>query len=305
MSVKISGKVWELELEPSEKLVLLALAEYADHEGNNVRPGNELLVAMTGLSQQTITAKIAKFTENGILQPSSDVTGRGHRREFSLDPARGSRRQYFIDKDSRKLQTGRTFAKTESYKQGVSLQKETYKQGVPSEQERYRLTEQKVQTYSGKVQIGKSAYKEENHHEPSVEEVSTAATENNPANLSKAIATVMGFSDVPEGKTAEQVNAAAEEFRLAGVQPGEVAEFEKDWYQRKAMAGKTRYVLTLPILLSDLPGWSRARRIQSNDHSNGKTKPVFCGRCNNGWLPPSAGEVYAKQCQCSQKGVNA
>jgi len=33
MSVKISGKVWELDIDATEKIILLALAEYADHEG--------------------------------------------------------------------------------------------------------------------------------------------------------------------------------------------------------------------------------------------------------------------------------
>ena len=65
MSVKILGQVWELDLDPMDKLVLLALVDHADHEGNNIRPGNEILSAKTGLSHQTISAKFKKFIEAG------------------------------------------------------------------------------------------------------------------------------------------------------------------------------------------------------------------------------------------------
>lgn len=158
MSAKISGKVWELDLEPTEKLVLLALADHADHEGNNVRPGNDLLVAKTGLSQQTISAKITKFIEMGILEPTKDERGRGVVREFSIEPERAERKQFFIEREERKLQAARSFKKAESYKQGVA-----------SETKRYNLTEQKVQSDNEKVQSDKIAYKEENRQEPSKE----------------------------------------------------------------------------------------------------------------------------------------
>ncbi len=169
MSAKISGKVWELNLDPTEKLVLLALADHADHEGNNVRPGNDLLVAKTGLSQQTISAKITKFIELGILEPTKDGRGRGVVREFSIEPERAERKQFFIEREERKLQAARTYRKPESYKQSVPNETESYKRGVPLETERYNLTEEKVQSGKEKVQSDAIAYKEENRHEPSIE----------------------------------------------------------------------------------------------------------------------------------------
>lgn len=164
MSARISGKVWELDLEPTEKLVLLALADHADHEGNNVRPGNDLLVAKTGLSQQTISTKITKFIELGILEPTKDGRGRGVVREFSIEPERAERKPYFIEREERKLQAVRTYRKPESYKQGV-----------PNEAKRYNLTEEKVQPDSEKVQFDAIAYKEENRHEPSERECDSLA----------------------------------------------------------------------------------------------------------------------------------
>lgn len=83
--------------------------------------------------------------------------------------------------------------------------------------------------------------------------------------LEKAICKVLGVSGMPEGNLGSRVNSLAEEFRLVGIQAGDVAEFEKDWYRRKMARGKSHYTLTLPILREDLPGWFRARQIQSTN----------------------------------------
>jgi len=104
LSNKISGKVWELDLDPVEKLVLLALADHADHEGNNVRPGNDLLCAKTGLSERTIGKKIEKFIEQGILVPVRLKTGPGTLREFSLVIDHLPRHELFIQRDLKKLE---------------------------------------------------------------------------------------------------------------------------------------------------------------------------------------------------------
>jgi hypothetical protein len=38
VSVRVSARVWELDLPPSEKLVLLKLADFADDGGGNAWP---------------------------------------------------------------------------------------------------------------------------------------------------------------------------------------------------------------------------------------------------------------------------
>lgn len=156
MSAKFSGKVWELDLKPTEKLVLLALSDHADHEGENVRPGNDLLVAKTGLTQQTITAALAKFVEQGILEPVTDCTGRGHKREFNIVLDDAPRRQYFIEREQRKVQAKRTF-----------MLKERYNASVPFDSGKVQNDSGKVQNDSGKVQNDSCAYKEYNRQEPS------------------------------------------------------------------------------------------------------------------------------------------
>lgn len=200
MSAKISGKVWELELDPTEKLVLLALSDHADHEGNNVRPGNDLLVAKTGLSQQTISAKITKFIEAGILEPVKDGRGRGVVREFSIEPDRAARKSYFIEREERKLQRERSYRKPESYKAGVSSSQDSYKDDVASTVERYNLGKQKVQSDNEKVQFDRNTYKE---HEPSIEPSIESST---PSAQPEKLAPV---------KPAKPKDAFYESFRLA------------------------------------------------------------------------------------------
>lgn len=112
MSNKVSGKVWELDLDPIDKLVLLALADHADHEGNNVRPGNDLLCAKTGLSERTIGKKIEKFIEKGILVPVRLKTGPGTLREFSLVTDQLTRHELFIKRDLKKLERASAGKKT-------------------------------------------------------------------------------------------------------------------------------------------------------------------------------------------------
>ncbi len=146
MSAKVFGKVWELQIDPIEKLVLLALADHADHEGNNVRPGNKLLCAKTGLSERTIGLKIADFLERGILLPVQTTTGRGNIREFAIDVDAIPRSQYFINREKLKIEAGSTFRPSQRSKQDQPL----------SEPERL----EKVEADNTKVEVDGSAYKE-------------------------------------------------------------------------------------------------------------------------------------------------
>lgn len=127
MSAKVSGKVWELDIDPVEKLVLLALSDHADHDGNNVRPGNDLLCAKTGLTQPTVTAKIKKLVSDGVLVPQTSTTGRGNRREFSIEMEHLPRRQYFVDKDAKKVKAGHTISSGEKSKAAFTFAQEKVK----------------------------------------------------------------------------------------------------------------------------------------------------------------------------------
>lgn len=67
MSVKIMGIVWEADLPQREKFVLLAYADHADHEGNNVFPSIGLIAWKTGYDSRTIQRITKKLVEDGYL----------------------------------------------------------------------------------------------------------------------------------------------------------------------------------------------------------------------------------------------
>jgi hypothetical protein len=228
MSAKISGKVWELELDPTEKLVLLALSDHADHEGNNVRPGNDLLVAKTGLSERTVGLKIAEFIQRGILEPENATTGRGRVREFTLDADRCERRQYFIERDKRKAERERARVEarsTDTAQKGRSTfdrySTEGSKHVRPMENEKAEADAQKVEADAQKVEADGKTYKE---HEPSIEpsiESSTPSAEptktsevksekpKNPFCESFRLAYESAYSCPYQSKTADFVQLAA------------------------------------------------------------------------------------------------
>ena len=67
MSVKIMGQVWDLDLPHNEQSILLAMADHADHEGNNVYPSNGLVAWKTGLSKDTVRRSKKKLESLKIL----------------------------------------------------------------------------------------------------------------------------------------------------------------------------------------------------------------------------------------------
>lgn len=107
MSGKVSGQVWDLDLDelveqaraaggfgedggPIEKqpllVMLLALADHADHEGRNVRPGVDLLVWKTGLSERRVRGLLSVLRVLKLLVAVRYLGGgRGHTTEYRLD----------------------------------------------------------------------------------------------------------------------------------------------------------------------------------------------------------------------------
>jgi len=71
MSVKIMGLVWELDLPQRDLLVLLALADHADHEGANAYPSLALIAWKVGSSERTVQRSVTRLVERGILEAQS------------------------------------------------------------------------------------------------------------------------------------------------------------------------------------------------------------------------------------------
>lgn len=91
MSVKVMGRVWELDLPANEKFVLLALADHADHDGNNVFPGLELIAFKTGYTTQQVRRIERKLETRKILIAVSRKPGK--RIEYRIDMNAGTIRQ--------------------------------------------------------------------------------------------------------------------------------------------------------------------------------------------------------------------
>lgn len=67
MSVKIMGALWERDLSMRDMLVLMALADHADHMGGSIRPGVPLIAWKCGLSERQTMRIMKEFEGRGIL----------------------------------------------------------------------------------------------------------------------------------------------------------------------------------------------------------------------------------------------
>lgn len=77
MSVKVMGLVWDSELKPSHKLVLLAYADAAEHDGSDIWPGWERMCEMTSYSRSQVARITAELIDVGVLvQVSKGHTGK-------------------------------------------------------------------------------------------------------------------------------------------------------------------------------------------------------------------------------------
>lgn len=74
MSVKVMGLVWDLDLKPTLKFVLLAYADHANHSGGNIYPAIETVARKTGFSSRTIQNATRELEKMGLLlsEGSSD-----------------------------------------------------------------------------------------------------------------------------------------------------------------------------------------------------------------------------------------
>lgn len=67
MSAKISGDVWELMLKDNQRMVLLAMADHADHQGNNVFPSIELIAWKVDKSTRQVQRIIRSLIKSNLL----------------------------------------------------------------------------------------------------------------------------------------------------------------------------------------------------------------------------------------------
>ncbi len=67
MSGKVMGHVWDLDLPHSQMLVLLALADHADHQGENIHPSLGLVAWKVGYSKRQVQRVVRDLKREGLL----------------------------------------------------------------------------------------------------------------------------------------------------------------------------------------------------------------------------------------------
>lgn len=67
MSVKVMGRVWDTDLPPNLKLVLLAFADAAEHDGTAIYPGEERLRSQTSYSRGQLYEITNKLRDLSVL----------------------------------------------------------------------------------------------------------------------------------------------------------------------------------------------------------------------------------------------
>lgn len=90
MSVKAMARVWELELHHSERLVLLALADHADHLGANIYPSVGLIAWKSGYSESQVRRIMRQLVAAGFLKVMRNGGGRGNPTVYRFDLEAGT-----------------------------------------------------------------------------------------------------------------------------------------------------------------------------------------------------------------------
>ena len=75
MSVKVMGKVWDTDLPGNLKIVLLAYADAAEHDGTQIWPGRGRIALMCGIAVSTADRLTRALIEGGYLVQ----VAKGHR----------------------------------------------------------------------------------------------------------------------------------------------------------------------------------------------------------------------------------
>jgi len=85
MSVKIMGLVWDLRLSGGQKLVLLAYADHASHDGANIFPSVGLIAKKTGYGERWVQSVTRQLKAEGWLVADGSGPHGTNRWRFPLE----------------------------------------------------------------------------------------------------------------------------------------------------------------------------------------------------------------------------
>lgn len=134
MSVKVMTWVWEhSQAKGNDRLVLLAIADNANHDGGNAFPGHPELMRKTLLPRSTIYACIDRLIELGELEREVAGGGRGRRTVYRVTMANRPAQGPYPDQETVQQPDGleaETVQVTHRNSPGSAV---AYKEGEPSE----------------------------------------------------------------------------------------------------------------------------------------------------------------------------
>jgi hypothetical protein len=73
MSVRLMAMVWDMDMKAVDKIILLALADYADDDGV-CWPKQGTVAIKTGVTRQTVNQKMKQMEESGVLEKKDGRT---------------------------------------------------------------------------------------------------------------------------------------------------------------------------------------------------------------------------------------
>lgn len=97
MSGKIMGQVWDLDLPHNKLIVLLAMADHADHDGSRVYPSMGLIAWKTGYSERHVRRIVGQLVKDKLL--STDEKRPGQTTLYSIHVEAGKKKAPFVTPD--------------------------------------------------------------------------------------------------------------------------------------------------------------------------------------------------------------
>ena len=152
MSVRIMGGVWDLDLDPPKKFVLLAMADHADHDGRKCHPSVRLVAHKTGYSERQVQYIVRELETLGILEVEQPGGGRGNPTHYRIVLENGAKTAPFMPE------------------KGADIAPITAQKGAIQAEERVQSTTERVQSTTERVQSSRAHVDKVNRQEPSREE---------------------------------------------------------------------------------------------------------------------------------------
>lgn len=87
MSAKWTGKVWDLKIDASSRLVLLAMADHADHNGEHIHAPAPYIAWKTGYSERNVWNIIRTLQAEGLIVLTSSSQGVPNEYKFDFSDA--------------------------------------------------------------------------------------------------------------------------------------------------------------------------------------------------------------------------